>query len=134
MDSLLKNSAPERSRQIIIAPNGDRLVVMPEADYERLLDAVEMAEDVAAYDEFKRRLAAGEEEMVPSAVVDRILAGENLVRVWREHRGLTVSALAEQAGIAQPYLSQIETGKREGTLQTMKKIADALKLTVDDLI
>jgi transcriptional regulator with XRE-family HTH domain len=42
--------------------------------------------------------------------------------------------LAERAGIAQPYLSQIETGKREGTLQTMKKIADALKLTVDDLI
>jgi DNA-binding XRE family transcriptional regulator/PHD/YefM family antitoxin component YafN of YafNO toxin-antitoxin module len=134
MDSSLKSSARERSRQIIIAPNGDRLVVMPEADYERLLDAAEMAEDVAAYDEAKRRLAAGEEESVPSAVVARILAGENLVRVWREHRGLTVSALAERAGIAQPYLSQIETGKREGTLQTMKKIADALKLTVDDLI
>jgi DNA-binding XRE family transcriptional regulator len=134
MDSSLKSSARERSRQIIIAPNGDRLVVMPEADYERLLDAAEMAEDVAAYDEAKRRLVAGEEESVPSAVVARILAGENLVRVWREHRGLTVSALAERAGIAQPYLSQIETGKREGTLQTMKKIADALKLTVDDLI
>ena len=51
-------------------------------------------------------------------MVDRILNGENLVRVWREHRGLTVSALAQMAGIAQPYLSQIETGKREGTLQT----------------
>jgi len=120
--------------QFIVAPNGDRLVVMPEDVFERLREAAEMAEDVAAYDEFKRRLAAGEEELIPSAVVDRILAGENLVRVWREHRGLTVAALAEKAGITQPYLSQIETGKREGTLQTMKKIAEALKIGLDDLV
>ena len=36
--------------------------------------------------------------------------------------------------IAQPYLSQIETGKRDGTAQTMKKLALALDVTVDDLI
>lgn len=120
--------------QFIVAPNGDRLVVMPEDVFERLREAAEMAEDVAAYDEFKRRLAAGEEEFVPSEVVDRILSGENLVRVWREHRGMTVAALAEKAGITQPYLSQIENGKREGTLQTMKKIAEALKLRLDDLV
>jgi DNA-binding XRE family transcriptional regulator len=120
--------------QFIVAPNGDRLVVMPEDVFERLRDAAEMAEDVAAYDEFKRRLAAGEEEFIPSEMVDRILAGENRVRIWREHRGMTVAALAERAGITQPYLSQIETGKREGTLQTMKKVAEALKIGLDDLV
>jgi DNA-binding XRE family transcriptional regulator len=120
--------------QVIVAPNGDRLVVMAEEAFERLRDAAEMAADVATYDELKRRLAAGEEEFIPSEMVDRILAGENRVRVWREHRGLSASALAEKAGIAQPYLSQIETGKREGTLQTMKKIAAALKVTIDDLV
>lgn len=35
------------------------------------------------------------------------------IRVWRERRRLTVSALADQAGISQAYLSQIESGKRE---------------------
>jgi len=120
--------------QVIITPNGDRLVVIPEPAFERLRDAAELAEDIAAYDEVKRRLAVGEEEFVPSEMVGRILAGENPVRVWREHRGLSASALAEKAGIAQPYLSQIETGRREGTLRTMKKIADALQVTVDDLI
>lgn len=120
--------------QFIMTATGERLVVLPEAEYAALLAIAEDAEDGEIVREFKRKLAAGEEELVPSAVVDRILNGENLVRVWREHRGLTVSALAEKAGIAQPYLSQIETGKREGTLQTMKKIADALRLTVDDLI
>jgi DNA-binding XRE family transcriptional regulator len=120
--------------QIITTPAGERLVVVPEADYAALLSAIEDANDAEIVRVFRERFAAGEEEFVPSEMVDRILAGENPVRVWREHRGLTVSALAEKAGIAQPYLSQIETGKREGTLQTMKKIADALRVTLDDLV
>lgn len=114
--------------------DGEDFVALSREAYERLVEAAEDAADSAAIARFEQRLAAGEEEFIPSAMVDRILAGENLVRVWREHRGLTVSALAEMAGIAQPYLSQIETGKREGTLQTMKKIAGALRVKLDDLV
>ncbi len=114
--------------------DGEDFVALSREAYERLVEAAEDAADSAAIARFEQRLTAGEEEFVPSAMVDRILAGENLVRVWREHRGLTVSALAEMAGIAQPYLSQIETGKREGTLQTMKKIAGALRVKLDDLV
>ncbi|WP_439493238.1 helix-turn-helix domain-containing protein [Bosea sp. (in: a-proteobacteria)] len=114
--------------------DGEDFVALSREAYERLVEAAEDAADSAAIARFEQCLAAGEEELVPSAMVDRILAGENLVRVWREHRGLTVSALAEMAGIAQPYLSQIETGKREGTLQTMKKIAGALRVKLDDLV
>ena len=113
--------------------DGEPFVALPRQAYEKLVEAAEDAADLAAVEKFKRRLAAGEEEFVPSTVVDRILSGESAVRVWREHRGMTGAALAEQAGITQPYLSQIETGKREGTLRTMKKIAEALKLGLDDL-
>ncbi|AOG06886.1 helix-turn-helix domain-containing protein [Bosea sp. RAC05] len=114
--------------------DGEDFVALSREAYDRLVEAAEDAADSAAIARFEQRLAASEEEFIPSAMVDRILAGENLVRVWREHRGLTVSALAEMAGIAQPYLSQIETGKREGTLQTMKKIAGALRVKLDDLV
>jgi transcriptional regulator with XRE-family HTH domain len=79
-------------------------------------------------------LATGEEELLPSAIVDAILDGQNRVRVWREHRGLTAAALAKQAGIASAYLSQIETGKREGTVEADRKLASALGITLDDLI
>ena len=120
--------------QIDLTIDGEPYVALARGRYEQLVELVEDAADAAAVERFKERLAAGEEELLPSEMVDRMLAGENLVRVWREHRGLTVSALAEKAGIAQPYLSQIETGKREGTLQTMKKIADALGVTLDDLV
>jgi DNA-binding XRE family transcriptional regulator len=122
------------TKQVIVTPSGERLVVLPEADYEALVEAAEDAEDLAAVARFEERLAKGEEELVPAAMVDRMLSGENPVRVWREYRGLTATALAEKAGIAQPYLSQIETGKRDGTVETYRRIAEALRVTVDDLI
>ena len=122
------------STQIITTPAGERLIVMPEAEYRALIEAAEDAADLAAIDRFRRKLAAGEEELVPAAVVDRLLDGENPIRVWREHRGLGVKDLARQAAIAAPYLSQMETGKRAGTVETMRRLADALGLTIDDLV
>ncbi|WP_375460157.1 helix-turn-helix domain-containing protein [uncultured Enterovirga sp.] len=100
----------------------------------QLLDAADDASDRAAVKDVQRRLASGEEELIPAALVDRILAGESRIRVWREHRGLTLKALAEKIGVGQPFLSQIETGKREGALETLRKIAAALSLTLDDFV
>jgi DNA-binding XRE family transcriptional regulator len=119
---------------IITSPSGDRLAVIPLSEYERLVDAAEDAADVAAYDEVKRKLATGEDELIPDEVVGRLIAGENKVRVWREHRGMTATALADAAGISTPYLSQIESGKRDGSIDAMKRIANALGITVDDLV
>ncbi len=122
------------TKQVIVTPSGERLVILPEADYDALVEAAEDADDIAAYARFKVRLAAGEEELLPAAMVDRLVEGESPVRVLREYRGLSATALAEQAGIAQPYLSQIETGKRDGTVETYRKIAAVLGVSVDDLI
>lgn len=115
-------------------PAGERLVILSEADYTALIEAAEDGADHAAVAQFRQRLAAGEEALISSELVDRLLGGENRIRVWREHRGLTMAALAAQAGIAQPFLSQIETGKRDGTVETLRKIADALSVTIDDLV
>lgn len=121
-------------RQIITSPSGERMVVIPETEYDALLEQAEMAADVAAYDEAKRKLANGEEELVPAEIANRLIDGENPIRVWREYRGLSASALAEKAAITQPFLSQIESGKREGTVSTLRKIADALLVKIDDLV
>ena len=118
---------------IITTPSGDRMAVIPLAEYERLVEAVEDAADVRAYDEAKRRLAAGEDELIPAEFVNRMIDGDNKVRVWREYRGLTIRALAEAAGLTPAYLSQIETGVREGTVETYKKIAAALRVKIDSI-
>ncbi|PIO97548.1 helix-turn-helix domain-containing protein [Pleomorphomonas carboxyditropha] len=120
--------------QYLTTPSGERMVVIPEAEYERLVATAEDAADRAVVADFRRRLAVGEEELVSDEIVGRLLAGDNPVRVWREHRGLSVSALAAKAGIGQPYLSEIEAGKKEGGIGTMKKLAAALGVAIDDLV
>ena len=80
-----------------------------------------------------RRLANGEEELIPADVANRIIDGENKIRVWREYRGMSGKELAEKTGLAAPYISQLETGSREGTIETFKKIAAALRVDIDDI-
>ena len=91
------------------------------------------ATDARDVHEIKRRLATGEEELIPAVVVDRIIDGENKLRVWREYRGMSAKELAEATGLAAPYISQLENGKREGTLDTFKKIAATLRVDIDNI-
>ena len=98
--------------------------------YERLAAALEDADDAALFDAAR---AADDGFRIPATVVNAILDGEQPVKVWREHRGLTQDALATRAGISKAYLCQIETRKRVGALKTLKAIADVLALKVDDL-
>jgi DNA-binding Xre family transcriptional regulator len=91
----------------------------------------EMLEDTAATAAFQ--VTRGQ-EAVPIEVVDRLVAGESPLKVWREYRGLSQRALAERTGLNFAYLSQIETGTRKGPVRTMKKLAEALGLEPDDLI
>ncbi|MEL6063613.1 MULTISPECIES: helix-turn-helix domain-containing protein [unclassified Methylobacterium] len=120
--------------QTIVTPSGERLIVLSESAYTALLEAAEDGADRAAVAAFRRRFDAGDEEFVPGAVVDRLLAGENRIRVWREHRGLEAEALAQRADITLSEISQIEAGTREGTVGTYRKIAEALGVDLDDLV
>jgi DNA-binding XRE family transcriptional regulator len=129
----MDNSRSIKMPQIIQTKRGDSLAVIPLAEYERLQGAAEALDDVRAFDAAKRRLASGEDELVPAAIANRLLDGENPVRVWRQHRGMSARALAERAGISAAYLSQIEAGRRDGSFATMRKIAAALGVALDDL-
>ena len=67
-------------------------------------------------------------------MADRLLAAENAVKVFRDHRGLTQQQLAGAAGINPLYLSQIERGVRTGSARTLSALAEVLGVDVDDLI
>lgn len=99
--------------QIITTPSGERLVILPEAEFLALCEAAEDHHDAETVGRFQEKLAAGEEELVPCDVVDRILDGENKVRVWRSHRGMSARDLAVATGLSAPYISEIESGKRK---------------------
>ncbi len=119
------------SKTTIIERDGKpEYAVLEYAEYERLLAAAEDAADIAAV---AAVYADDTEEMLPSEMVDRLVAGDNPIRVWREHRGMTGRDLADAVDVQQSYISQIETGKREGTIDVLRRIATALGITLDDL-
>lgn len=119
----------------LIERNGQpEWAILPYEDYLRLVEKVEMLEDIQDYDRIKSEVESGNEEVLPTEIVYALADGENPVRVWREYRKLTQQQLAEIAEISGPYLSQIETGKRKASTKVLVAIADILEVDVDDLI
>jgi Helix-turn-helix domain len=113
-----------------IEQDGERFALVPADVYERMLDALDDLDDIRVYDAAK----AKPQEFIPAAVVDRLIAGENPIKVWREYRGHTAVALAGRAEIAPAYLSQLEHGHRKASQDVLRRMASALDVDVDDLI
>jgi len=120
--------------QIIEKDGKEMFAVVPIEAWRELLEKAEMLEDVAAYDRAVGALERGEEELVPAGIVERLAAGENPLRVWREHRDLTQRALAEKAGLTQAYIAQIETGRRKGDVGVYRRLAEVLGVDIEDLL
>jgi DNA-binding XRE family transcriptional regulator len=117
----------------------EETVTLSRADYERLLEALEDAEDIVALEAAAaREQSLGEEaahaNYLSAGLVSRLLAGEHPVRIWREHRGFSQEDLASKARIARSYLAEIEGHKKPGSLGAYRKLANALGLTVDDVL
>jgi DNA-binding transcriptional regulator YiaG len=84
-----------------------------------------------------REAALGKEvaraDYLPGPLVDRLIAGESPIRIWREHRGLTLTALAEMASVSVSYLSEIEGGRKPGSAAARRALAGALRVPMEDL-
>ena len=111
----------------------NEMVTIPREEYDRLQAAAEDLADLQSYDRTKSALAAGEEELVPSDFVNRLLNSENALRVYRDLRGLTQAALAEKSGVNRVTVAEIETGRKQGSITTLRALASTLDVTLDDL-
>ena len=120
--------------QIIKLNNKPEWAVLPYDLYLKLTEEAEMLQDIRDYDAIKSAIERGEEELIPSQVTFAILDGEPPVKVWREYRGLTQQQLADACHISPAYLSQIETGKRNGTTEVLITIAKALKVSLEEIV
>ncbi len=58
---------------------------------------------------------------------------ENLKNA-RERKGMSQKDVAEEIGVAKSTYSLYESGNREPNVKTIKKIADALNVSADDLL
>jgi len=112
---------------------GKEFAVIPVEDLQKLMDDAEMLADVRAYDAAKARIARGDDELIPLTITERRLAGESPVRIWRDHRALTQEELAKVSKVSRGMIAAIEAGHKTGGIATLKKLAAALKVDLDNL-
>ena len=109
------------------------MITIPAAEYRALLGAATNLADLRAHDHAMAAIARGDEELVPAAFAKRLIAGESPLRVWRDLRGLTQTALSTASGVNRVQIANIESGAKSGSVATLRKLADALAVGLDDL-
>lgn len=75
------------------------------------------------------------ESDLPDSVLDELSARQDSpLKIIRKYRGLTQKQLADKSGISRPYLTEIETGKKDGSIRAMKTLSDVLKVDIGLLV
>ena len=109
-------------------------VTLTRKAFDSLVEALEDAEDRAAVRASLARGKAGLDDALPAAFFRRVLGGEHPVRIWREHRGLGLNALARAAKFSPSYLSEIEKGCKPGSIAAFNSLAKALRVDMGKLV
>lgn len=119
----------------IIEKNGHpEWAIIPYKEFELIQEAMEDVEDIRDIEENLKAIHENKEIVIPGEITFAILEGGNPIRVWREYKKIKLNELAEKVGISASYLSQIENGKRNPTIDTLKLIAVALRVDPELLI
>ena len=59
---------------------------------------------------------------------------DKAIKIVRKHRGMTQEDLAQATGLSRPYLTEIETGRKDGSIKTLKSLARALNVPLELLV
>ena len=84
--------------------------------------------------DYREMSTIGNDSSLPDEVLNQLSARqEHPIKIIRKFRSMTQSDLAQASGISRPYLTEIETGKKDGSIRAMKAVAGALKVNIGDL-
>lgn len=84
--------------------------------------------------DYRDLTSADNDNDLPENILDELAARQDSpVKIIRKHRGMTQADLAQASGISRPYLTEIETGKKDGSVRALKALADALNVSVGNL-
>jgi transcriptional regulator with XRE-family HTH domain len=124
--------------KIKVLAQTDKTVTLRRADFQALLAAAEDNVDLAAVDKHRaeeKRVGwdVAKRNYLSRSEAERGLDGENLVRIWREKRGMTQRALAEAAQVTVSYLAEIEGGKKPGSRDALQRLAQILEVPMESL-
>ena len=108
--------------------NSEESITLPRAEYEALLQRCEDLEDILA------AMEAYDGSFIPHDIVLDLLADTQPMLAYRKYRGMTLRQLSEKTGLGASYLSEIERGRKAGSISAWSRIAEALDTTIDVLV
>lgn len=109
--------------------NGEKMIVLTAAEYAALIeDAGDSALARAA-----RAASAGAPLMSAELLAASLDGSMHPLTAWRKAAGLTQAQLAAKAGLRVATLSDIEGGKIDPRLSSLKALAGALGVDIDDI-
>lgn len=62
------------------------------------------------------------------------MRNNNRIKFIRNRKGMTQEELANEVGVDRSLISKLETGESEGSLSTLRKIADVLEVALAELL
>ncbi|MEI4264019.1 helix-turn-helix transcriptional regulator [Roseovarius sp. D0-M9] len=95
-----------------------------------LAEIVKDAQDNASVDAYLKEPESG----MALDLVKRMVNGESPLAIHREWRGFSAAELARQSGVNRVQLLDIEARRKSGSIATMKKLAEALDVSIDDIV
>src|SRR5580700_2269187 len=102
------------SIRYITTPGGEELAILPRAQLEELLDVAGHTSAMADY-------RAGRVEALTTAEMRELTKAPTPLAFWRRRRGVTQAASAKLAETSQPHIADLESGKRQGSLELMAR-------------
>jgi DNA-binding XRE family transcriptional regulator len=134
---------------------GENEVILTREDWDRLVDfladaalleeadddvddiaavAAARAEDAAFHARGEAERGGSVEITIPIEVIDAKLEGAHPVRAWRNYRGWTQLYLSFKSDVGRDLIAQIETRKKNGSIETLDRLARALGVPMEALI
>lgn len=117
--------------QFIRSPAGEEMAVLPRDEYEALVAASRWDEDEADAALFNERMAEleqGTAHRLPASVSALMLRGDSLLAAIRKSQDMTQTQVTFKTNISQGYLSDLESGKRTGSKETLQLLAECYRV------
>ena len=109
--------------------SGRDRITLSMAEYEALLQRCEDLEDIVA------AMKADDGTRIPHEVVRMAMLDDTSpMAAFRKYRGITLRELSELTSLSASYLSEIEGGRKAGSAEAWRRIAEALDTTMDTLV
>lgn len=103
-------------------------ITITRKEYDSLIERSEDLEDILA------ALEADNGVTIPHEPAMAIINGASPIQAFREYRGLTLQELSERTSLSTSHLSEIERGRKSGSVSALTRIAKALDTTIDALV